>query len=49
MGGMLTWLVAAQEGDRVGAGVAYYGYPSGDSEPDWSNLTAPMLVHLAEL
>ena len=48
MGGMLTWLVAAQEGDRVGAGVAYYGYPSGDNEPDWSNLTAPMLVHLAE-
>jgi carboxymethylenebutenolidase len=48
MGGMLTWLVAAHEGDRVGAGVAYYGYPSGETEPDWSNLTAPMLVHLAE-
>jgi len=48
MGGMLTWLVAAQEGDRVGAAVAYYGYPQGDAEPDWSNLTAPVLVHLAE-
>lgn len=48
MGGMLTWILAANGGDRVGAGVAYYGYPSGDSEPDWSTLTAPMLVHLAE-
>jgi carboxymethylenebutenolidase len=48
MGGMLAWILAAQAGDRVGACVAYYGYPSGDSEPDWSNLTAPVLVHLAE-
>jgi carboxymethylenebutenolidase len=48
MGGMLAWRLAAQEGDRVGATVAYYGYPSGDSEPDWSNLTAPVLLHLAE-
>ncbi len=48
MGGMLTWILAANEGDRVGAAVAYYGYPSGDNEPDWSNLTAPVLIHLAE-
>jgi carboxymethylenebutenolidase len=48
MGGMLSWLVAAQEGDRVGAVVAYYGYPSGDTEPDWSKLTAPALAHIAE-
>ena len=48
MGGMLSLLLAAQEGDRIGAVVAYYGYPSGDMEPDWSNLTAPVLAHIAE-
>jgi carboxymethylenebutenolidase len=48
MGGMLAFLLAAQEGERVGAVVAYYGFPSGDSEPDWSNLQAPCLGHMAE-
>ncbi len=48
MGGMLSWIVGAREGERVGAVVAYYGFPQGDAEPDWSGLTAPVLVHLAE-
>jgi carboxymethylenebutenolidase len=48
MGGMLSLVLAAQQGDKVGAVVSYYGYPSGDSEPDWSNLTAPALMHVAE-
>ncbi|HEV3354301.1 MAG TPA: dienelactone hydrolase family protein [Acidimicrobiales bacterium] len=48
MGGMLGLVLAAHQGDRVGAVVSYYGYPSGDSEPDWSTLTAPVLMHVAE-
>jgi carboxymethylenebutenolidase len=48
MGGMLSWIIAALQGDKVGAVVPYYGYPSGDSEPDWSGLTASVLGHMAE-
>jgi carboxymethylenebutenolidase len=47
MGGMLSMVLGAQQGDRVGAVVAYYGMPLGDMEPDWSNYTAPTLVHVA--
>jgi carboxymethylenebutenolidase len=48
MGGMLTLLLAAQQGDRIGAAVPYYGAPLGEMEPDWSNLTAPVMGHVAE-
>ena len=48
MGGMLTLVVAAQQGDRIAAAVPWYGAPLGDSAPDWSNLTAPVLGHFAE-
>lgn len=48
MGGMLTLVVAAQQGDRIGAAVPYYGAPLGDGAPDWSGLTAPVLGHFAE-
>lgn len=48
MGGMLTLVVAAQHGDRIGAAAPYYGAPLGDSAPDWSGLTAPVLGHFAE-
>jgi carboxymethylenebutenolidase len=48
MGGMLALVLAAQQGDRVGAVVSYYGAPLGDMEPDWSNLSAPVLIHAAE-
>src|SRR5205814_5836171 len=47
MGGMLSMVLAAQQGDRMGAVVAYYGMPLGDMEPDWSNYTAPTLAHVA--
>jgi carboxymethylenebutenolidase len=47
MGGMLTWILAAQAGDKVGAAVPYYGAPLGENEPDWTNLTAPVEVHAA--
>ena len=48
MGGMLAWLLAANRPDKVGAVVAFYGYPSGDMEPDWSQLQAPGRGHMAE-
>jgi carboxymethylenebutenolidase len=48
MGGMLTLVVAAQQGDKIGAAVPYYGAPLGDMAPDWAGLTAPVLGHFAE-
>jgi len=48
MGGMLTLLVAAQQGDKIGAVAPYYGAPLGDGAPDWSGLTAPVRGHFAE-
>jgi len=48
MGGMLTWMLACNRPDRVKAGVAFYGYPQGDSEPEWSKLDAPVRGHMAE-
>jgi carboxymethylenebutenolidase len=48
MGGMLTLVVAAQHGNRIGAAAPFYGAPLGDDAPDWSNLTAPVLGHFAE-
>ena len=49
MGGMLSLVVAAQQGDKVGAAVPFYGAPLGPPwEPDWSNLTATVRGHFAE-
>ena len=48
MGGMLSWIIAALQGTKIGAAVPYYGYPSGDSEPEWSGLAASVMAHLAE-
>jgi len=48
MGGMLTLVVAAQQGAKVGAAVPFYGAPIGASEPDWSNLSAAVHGHFAE-
>jgi carboxymethylenebutenolidase len=48
MGGMLTLLLAALQGDKIGAAVPHYGAPLGDSAPDWSGLTAPVEGHFAE-
>jgi carboxymethylenebutenolidase len=48
MGGMLTWVIAALQGDRVAAGVPFYGAPlDPNAAPDWNGLTAPLLVHAA--
>ena len=48
MGGMLSFLIAAGRGDKVKAAVPFYGFPQGDSEPDWTNLTAKVQGHMAE-
>ena len=48
MGGMLSMIIAANRGDVVKAVVAFYGFPQGDAEPDWSGLTASVRGHMAE-
>jgi carboxymethylenebutenolidase len=48
MGGMLAPLLAANRPDRIKAVVSFYGFPQGDSEPDWSAMTAVMQGHMAE-
>jgi carboxymethylenebutenolidase len=48
MGGMLALIVAAQQGDKIGAVAPFYGAPLGEGAPDWSNLTAPVHGHYAE-
>ncbi len=48
MGGMLALVIAAMEGDRVGAAVPFYGAPLGDDGPDWAGLTAAVEGHFAE-
>ena len=49
MGGMLTLMIAALEGDRVAAAAPFYGAPLGDEGPDWSGLTAKVEGHFAEV
>jgi carboxymethylenebutenolidase len=48
MGGLLTLMISALEGDRVAAAAPFYGAPLGDGEPDWSGLTAKVDGHFAE-
>ena len=48
MGGMLSFLIAANRGDKVKAVVPFYGFPQGEMAPDWSKLTAAISGHMAE-
>jgi len=48
MGGMLSFLIAANRPDKVKAVVPFYGFPQGNAEPDWSKLTAKVQGHMAE-
>ena len=48
MGGMLTLMITALQGERVAVAVPFYGAPFGDSAPDWSKLTASVQGHFAE-
>lgn len=47
MGGMLTLMIAAIEGDRVSAAAPFYGAPLGEDGPDWAGLTATVEGHFA--
>jgi len=48
MGGMLSFLIAANRGDKVKAVVPFYGFPQGPMVPDWSKMTAAVSGHMAE-
>ena len=48
MGGMLSFIIAANRPDKVKAVVPFYGFPQGPMEPDWSTLTASVSGHMAE-
>jgi carboxymethylenebutenolidase len=48
MGGMLSFLIAANRPDKVKALVPFYGFPQGENEPDWSKLSASVSGHMAE-
>ena len=48
MGGMLSFIIATNRPDKVKAVVAFYGFPQGASEPDWSKLNAKVRGHMAE-
>src|SRR6185295_11548199 len=48
MGGMLSFIIAANRPDQVKAVVPFYGFPQGPTEPDWSKLTASVSGHMAE-
>ena len=48
MGGMLSFIIAANRPDKVKAVVPFYGFPQGPTEPDWSKMTAVISGHMAE-
>ena len=48
MGGMLSLILAANRPDRIKAVVPFYGFPQGDTEPDWAPMTAVVRGHMAE-
>ncbi len=48
MGGMLTFVLAAERPDKVKAIVPFYGFPSGDGQPDYSKIEAAIQGHMAE-
>lgn len=48
MGGLLSFIIAANRPDTVKAVVPFYGFPQGPAEPDWSKLSATISGHMAE-
>ena len=48
MGGMLTFVLAALRPDRIKAAVPFYGFPTGDGQPDYSRIEAAIQGHMAE-
>lgn len=48
MGGMLTFMLAAERPDRIAAAVPFYGFPQGDHQPDYREIDAAIQGHMAE-
>lgn len=48
MGGMLSFIIAANRPDKVKAVVPFYGFPQGDAQPDYTKITAAISGHMAE-
>jgi carboxymethylenebutenolidase len=48
MGGMLSFVLAALRPDQIKALVAFYGFPYGDDQPDYSAIEAAIQGHMAE-
>jgi len=48
MGGLLTFVLAALRPDRIKAAVPFYGFPSGEGQPDYSAIEAAIQGHMAE-
>jgi carboxymethylenebutenolidase len=48
MGGLLTFVLAALRPDKIKAAVPFYGFPTGDGQPDYSAIEAAIQGHMAE-
>lgn len=48
MGGMLSFIIAANRPDKVKAVVPFYGFPQGAAEPNYAPITATISGHMAE-
>jgi carboxymethylenebutenolidase len=48
MGGLLSFIIAANRPDTVKAVVPFYGFPLGASQPDYSKISAVISGHMAE-
>jgi len=48
MGGMLTFVLAALRPDLIRVAIPFYGFPSGDDQPDYSRISAVVRGHMAE-
>ncbi|BAN01724.1 dienelactone hydrolase family protein [Ilumatobacter coccineus] len=48
MGGMLSFVLAADRPDKIKAVVPFYGFPQGDAQPDYSKIEAAIQGHMAE-
>jgi carboxymethylenebutenolidase len=48
MGGMLSFILASLRPDRIKAAVPFYGFPTGDGQPDYSKIEAAIQGHMAE-
>ncbi len=48
MGGLLTFVLAALRPDRIVAAVPFYGFPTGDDQPNYRDIEAAIQGHMAE-